>query len=120
MSTDYTNEHRSSVVDALSTMVVEVQPPSPTPPPPPRRRSQHTRMAAARFTRACTLSADASAMAAWPSSTVRVCACVRALWPVLCEQGTMVKIYAWYDNEWGYSMRMADLARKVAKDYLGA
>jgi glyceraldehyde-3-phosphate dehydrogenase/erythrose-4-phosphate dehydrogenase len=25
-----------------------------------------------------------------------------------------------YDNEWGYSMRMADLARKVAKDYLGA
>mmetsp|Transcript_42656 Transcript_42656/g.83439 ORF Transcript_42656/g.83439 Transcript_42656/m.83439 type:complete len:346 (-) Transcript_42656:163-1200(-) len=35
-------------------------------------------------------------------------------------QGNMVKIYAWYDNEWGYSMRMADLARKVAKDYLGA
>lgn len=32
----------------------------------------------------------------------------------------MIKIYAWYDNEWGYSMRMADLARKVAKDYLGA
>ena len=35
-------------------------------------------------------------------------------------QDNMVKIYAWYDNEWGYSMRMADLARKVAKDYLGA
>mmetsp|Transcript_61126 Transcript_61126/g.146001 ORF Transcript_61126/g.146001 Transcript_61126/m.146001 type:complete len:348 (-) Transcript_61126:56-1099(-) len=34
-------------------------------------------------------------------------------------QDTMVKIYAWYDNEWGYSMRMADLTRKVAKDYLG-
>lgn len=25
----------------------------------------------------------------------------------------MVKIYAWYDNEWGYSNRMAELARKV-------
>jgi|EP00802_Teleaulax_amphioxeia_P006633 glyceraldehyde 3-phosphate dehydrogenase len=35
-------------------------------------------------------------------------------------QGTMVKIYIWYDNEWGYSMRMADLTHKVAKDYLGA
>ncbi|EKX38285.1 hypothetical protein GUITHDRAFT_158520 [Guillardia theta CCMP2712] len=35
-------------------------------------------------------------------------------------QGKMVKIYAWYDNEWGYSKRMADLAQKVAKDYLGA
>jgi glyceraldehyde 3-phosphate dehydrogenase len=29
--------------------------------------------------------------------------------------GTLVKIYAWYDNEWGYSNRMAELARKVAK-----
>ncbi|MGB3517809.1 MAG: ArsJ-associated glyceraldehyde-3-phosphate dehydrogenase [Elainellaceae cyanobacterium] len=28
--------------------------------------------------------------------------------------GTQVKILAWYDNEWGYSCRMADLARKVA------
>jgi glyceraldehyde 3-phosphate dehydrogenase len=28
--------------------------------------------------------------------------------------GTMVKLYAWYDNEWGYSNRMAELARKVA------
>ena len=35
-------------------------------------------------------------------------------------QGSMVKIYVWYDNEWGYSMRMADLTHKVAKDYLGA
>ena len=26
----------------------------------------------------------------------------------------MVKIYAWYDNEWGYSNRMAELTRKVA------
>ena len=28
--------------------------------------------------------------------------------------GRLVKIYAWYDNEWGYSNRMAELARKVA------
>ncbi|HIK55499.1 MAG TPA: ArsJ-associated glyceraldehyde-3-phosphate dehydrogenase [Synechococcales cyanobacterium M55_K2018_004] len=28
--------------------------------------------------------------------------------------GTQVKIYAWYDNEWGYSNRMVELARKVA------
>ncbi len=28
--------------------------------------------------------------------------------------GKVVKIYAWYDNEWGYSNRMAELARKVA------
>jgi glyceraldehyde 3-phosphate dehydrogenase len=25
-----------------------------------------------------------------------------------------VKIYAWYDNEWGYSCRLADIARMVA------
>ncbi|MEM9907876.1 MAG: type I glyceraldehyde-3-phosphate dehydrogenase, partial [Cyanobacteria bacterium P01_D01_bin.44] len=28
--------------------------------------------------------------------------------------GTQVKVLAWYDNEWGYSSRMAELARKVA------
>ncbi|MEQ8995851.1 MAG: ArsJ-associated glyceraldehyde-3-phosphate dehydrogenase [Coleofasciculus sp. B1-GNL1-01] len=28
--------------------------------------------------------------------------------------GTQVKILAWYDNEWGYANRMAELARKVA------
>ncbi len=28
--------------------------------------------------------------------------------------GTQVKIYAWYDNEWGYANRYAELARKVA------
>jgi len=30
--------------------------------------------------------------------------------------GTMVKIVTWYDNEWGYSCRTADLAAKIAKD----
>ena len=28
--------------------------------------------------------------------------------------GTQVKIFAWYDNEWAYVNRMMDLARKVA------
>jgi glyceraldehyde 3-phosphate dehydrogenase len=28
--------------------------------------------------------------------------------------GTQLKVYAWYDNEWGYSCRLADLARHVA------
>lgn len=29
-------------------------------------------------------------------------------------QGTMVKVFAWYDNEWGYSCRMVDLANYIA------
>ncbi|MEW6579978.1 MAG: type I glyceraldehyde-3-phosphate dehydrogenase [Chloroflexota bacterium] len=29
-------------------------------------------------------------------------------------QGTMVKVMAWYDNEWGYSVRTADLAKMMA------
>ena len=28
---------------------------------------------------------------------------------------TMVKVYIWYDNEWGYSMRMVDVAFRVAE-----
>ncbi len=28
--------------------------------------------------------------------------------------GNMVKILAWYDNEWGYSCRLADLAAYIA------
>ena len=27
--------------------------------------------------------------------------------------GTQVKIYAWYDNEWGYAHRLADVALMV-------
>jgi glyceraldehyde 3-phosphate dehydrogenase len=27
--------------------------------------------------------------------------------------GTLVKIYAWYDNEWGYANRTAELAKLV-------
>jgi len=29
--------------------------------------------------------------------------------------GTQVKIYAWYDNEWGYVNRMMELVKKVAQ-----
>jgi glyceraldehyde 3-phosphate dehydrogenase len=28
--------------------------------------------------------------------------------------GNMVKVVSWYDNEWGYSNRLADLAKYVA------
>jgi len=51
VSVDYVNDPRSSIVDALSTMVID---------------------------------------------------------------GTQVKIYAWYDNEWGYVNRMMELTQKVA------
>ena len=52
VSVDYVNDARSSIVDALSTMVID---------------------------------------------------------------GKQVKIYAWYDNEWGYVNRMMELTRKVAQ-----
>ena len=29
--------------------------------------------------------------------------------------GTQVKVYSWYDNEWGYACRLADIARMVAQ-----
>jgi len=33
--------------------------------------------------------------------------------------GTQVKLYVWYDNEWGYANRTAELARKVAASLQG-
>jgi len=30
-------------------------------------------------------------------------------------EGNMVKVVAWYDNEWGYATRLTDLAAKIAK-----
>jgi glyceraldehyde 3-phosphate dehydrogenase len=29
-------------------------------------------------------------------------------------KGKMIRLVAWYDNEWGYSCRLADLAALVA------
>jgi glyceraldehyde 3-phosphate dehydrogenase len=29
--------------------------------------------------------------------------------------GTMIKVVSWYDNEWGYSNRVVDLAEYIAK-----
>jgi glyceraldehyde-3-phosphate dehydrogenase/erythrose-4-phosphate dehydrogenase len=29
--------------------------------------------------------------------------------------GNMVKVFAWYDNEWGYSQRVVDLVRRLGK-----
>ena len=29
--------------------------------------------------------------------------------------GTQLKLYAWYDNEWGYACRLADITRMVAR-----
>ena len=52
VSSDFTNDPRSSIIDALSTMVVN---------------------------------------------------------------GTQVKVFAWYDNEWGYACRLADITRMVAR-----
>ncbi|WP_426037950.1 ArsJ-associated glyceraldehyde-3-phosphate dehydrogenase [Cypionkella sp. TWP1-2-1b2] len=51
VSSDYTNDPRSSIIDAASTMVIN---------------------------------------------------------------GTQVKVFAWYDNEWGYACRLADITRMVA------
>ena len=31
--------------------------------------------------------------------------------------GTQLKVYAWYDNEWSYACRMGDLARLIANFY---
>lgn len=33
----------------------------------------------------------------------------------LVTHGRQLKVYAWYDNEWGYVNRMMDIARKVAR-----
>lgn len=33
----------------------------------------------------------------------------------LVINGTQVKLYAWYDNEWGYACRLADIVRLLAR-----
>jgi len=34
---------------------------------------------------------------------------------VLGDRGTMVKVFGWYDNEWGYSTRLVDLFKYLAE-----
>ena len=34
---------------------------------------------------------------------------------VLGEKGNFVKVFAWYDNEWGFSNRMVDMARHLTR-----
>ena len=46
------------------------------------------------------------------------CMCGAALTVAMLVGEKMVKIYAWYDNEAGYSMRTAELARLVARKFL--
>jgi len=29
--------------------------------------------------------------------------------------GTQLKVYTWYDNEWGYAHRLADVAKMVGQ-----
>jgi glyceraldehyde 3-phosphate dehydrogenase len=31
------------------------------------------------------------------------------------DEKSLVKIFGWYDNEWGYSNRLVDLARHIGK-----
>jgi glyceraldehyde 3-phosphate dehydrogenase len=33
--------------------------------------------------------------------------------PLTQASGTLVKVFGWYDNEWGYTCRLADLAALV-------
>ncbi|MEO0409267.1 MAG: type I glyceraldehyde-3-phosphate dehydrogenase, partial [Cyanobacteria bacterium P01_A01_bin.135] len=35
----------------------------------------------------------------------------------LVMEGDLVKVVAWYDNEWGYSQRVVDLAELVAEKW---
>jgi glyceraldehyde 3-phosphate dehydrogenase len=30
-------------------------------------------------------------------------------------EGALVKVFGWYDNEWGYSCRLVDLVERLAR-----
>ena len=46
--------------------------------------------------------------------TIRWVSKVWVLSSTMVLSGTMVKVISWYDNEWGYSCRVADLISFVA------
>ena len=95
VSTDYVNDARSSIVDAQSTMVVGDKM--------VKARHHHHHHHSS--------SSSSSSKVHHRNSSSRI---ARA--HSLCGS----QIYAWYDNEAGYSMRTAELARIVAKRWLGA
>ena len=33
--------------------------------------------------------------------------------PISLIEGNLIKVLAWYDNEWGYSSRVCDLIRMI-------
>ncbi len=37
---------------------------------------------------------------------------------VMGGKGNLVKVLAWYDNEWGYSCRVVDMIKKIEKQGL--
>ena len=37
----------------------------------------------------------------------------------LVMDGDLIKVVAWYDNEWGYSQRVVDLAELVSEKWVG-
>ena len=41
--------------------------------------------------------------------------CVVALDQTSVQSGTQLRVLGWYDNEWGFSNRMLDTSREVAK-----
>jgi glyceraldehyde 3-phosphate dehydrogenase len=43
-------------------------------------------------------------------------ACIIDLQMTKVVDGDLVKIFAWYDNEWGYTNQMIRQARDIAKD----
>lgn len=46
-----------------------------------------------------------------PRSSIVDAACTQVI------DGTMVKVYAWYDNEFGYSYRLVDLAKHISTSF---